>query len=66
MRDHGIDRLIVFTPPRFLGAIRKAWAGGLLDRVECRACELINTPLPELSEHPAILGQLDALHAHRD
>lgn len=66
MRDHGIDRLVVFTPPRFLGAIRKSWPKGLLGRVDCRGCELINTPLPELREHPAVVEQLDGKHAHRD
>ncbi|MFW6060447.1 MAG: host attachment protein [Phycisphaeraceae bacterium] len=54
LHHRGIDRLTVFGPPRFLGALRRAWPDRLAERIREHPHELINLPNPELHQHPAI------------
>ena len=49
-----IDRLVLFAPARFLGALRKSWNGRLSDRIEEHEGDLTGAPLSTLSKHPAI------------
>lgn len=51
---HGIGHLVLFAPPRFLGAIRKCRTGRLSDDVDVRQGDLAVLNEQELSDHPAI------------
>lgn len=51
---HQIERLEVFAPPRFMAALRRAMEGPLAEAVREHDADLINLPLGQLHEHPAV------------
>jgi protein required for attachment to host cells len=53
-----IDRIAVFAPPRFLGALRDAWSPRLALRVDEHHGDLAHLGPVELAEHDAILELL--------
>lgn len=50
-----VDRLTVFAPPRFLGALRKAYTAGVSKRITEKREDLVGLGKGQLSIHPVIL-----------
>lgn len=57
--EHGLDRLVVFAPPRFLGALRKARVDRLNGNIEEHEADLTSFSAAALSRHPAIRSLVD-------
>ncbi|MHC4996212.1 MAG: baeRF12 domain-containing protein [Planctomycetota bacterium] len=54
--QHGIKRLFVFAPARFLGALRAQWPDTLADRVSEFEADLTHLGAGKLQEHPLVRG----------
>lgn len=57
------DRIVVFAPPRFLGALRRVQSDRLAQCLDERRGELMHFPTWDLGEHPAIRELLGLDHA---
>ena len=54
LERHGIDRVHLFASPRFLGTLRRSLPGGLADRIEEHATNLIKRETPSVVAHPEV------------
>lgn len=52
--QHHIDRLCVFAPARFMGALREHWPTKLTDRVREFEADLTHLDVGKLADHPKI------------
>lgn len=60
-KSHGIDRLTVFSPPRFAGALRTQYAASLAKSIDQKQLDLGNLEPGELVKHPAIAEMFRSL-----
>lgn len=63
IKEHSIDRMVVFAPPRFLGVLRKTCSSHLASCIEQRSEDLAHLRTSDLSVHPVIL-ELVGLNSH--
>ena len=59
-REHGIDKLTLFAPPRFLGALRQNWSQQLAARVSEKEGDLGYMTAGDLARHRAVVKVLEA------
>ncbi len=64
-REHNIEKLTLFAPPRFLGALRQAWSPKLAARVSEHEGDLGYMSAGELARHRAIIKVLSAPNGKR-
>lgn len=60
--EHKIDRLIIFSPPRILGVLRKAKPGLLKGHLEELKGDLMRLDAGQLAQHPMVRDLLLAPH----
>ena len=53
-KKHGIDRLVIFAPPRMLGLLRKASSGLLAGHLKELQGNLMHLDAGQLAEHPMV------------
>jgi protein required for attachment to host cells len=53
-KKHEIDRLVIFTPPRMLGVLRKASSGLLAGHLKELEGNLMRLDPGQLAEHPMV------------
>ncbi len=58
LEKHGIERVHVFAPPRFLGVLRDQFSPHVRERVEEHHGDLVPVEMVGLMHHPAILEVL--------
>lgn len=54
LREHDIEELNLFAPPRFLGELRKVWPNRLRDRLAEHEGDLGYMGAGELKKHPVV------------
>jgi protein required for attachment to host cells len=54
IEEHEIDRLVIFSPPRILGVLRKASSGLLMGHLEELKGDLMRLAAGQLADHPMI------------
>ncbi len=57
-KQHEIDRLALFAPPRFLGALRQAFPASLAGRIREHEGDLANISAGDLARHRAVVKVL--------
>jgi len=62
VKKHEIDRLVIFAPPRMLGALRKASSGLLKGHLEELEGNLMRLEAGQLAEHPMVRQLVPATH----
>ena len=60
VEEHEIDRLVIFAPPRILGALRKAPPGLLKGHLEELKGDLMRLDAGQLAQHPMVRDLLRA------
>jgi len=61
-QEHKVERLMIFAPPRMLGALRKVPSGSLEGHLEEFQGDLMRLAPGQLAEHPMIRALLPGTH----
>jgi protein required for attachment to host cells len=62
VESHGIERLVMFSPPSFMGAFRKLCPSRLTEMIEQEKGELTGLDERALAKHPSILRLMPGNH----
>lgn len=60
--EHKIDRMVIFSPPRMLGVLRKASSGLLAGHLKELEGNLMRLDAGQLSQHPMVRGLVREAH----